>query len=140
MYKEDGTLDRGQLAQLVFNNQNALEKLNAIVHPAVSYAFEQFKLKNKGAPFVIKEAAILFESGAFKSCDAIILVCAPKEQRIQRVMERDHSTKEAIQARMKHQWSDVKKVELSDYVIQNEYLEAAIEQAKQILSMLKSEF
>ena len=88
-----------------------LEKLNAIVHPAVSYAFEQFKLKNKGAPFVIKEAAILFESGAFKSCDAIILVCAPKEQRIQRVMERDHSTKEAIQARMKHQWSDVKKVE-----------------------------
>ena len=139
-YKEDGTLDRGQLAQLVFNNQNALEKLNTIVHPAVSYAFEQFKLKNKGAPFVIKEAAILFESGAFKSCDAIILVCAPKEQRIQRVMERDHSTKEAIQARMKHQWSDAKKVELSDYVIQNEYLEAAIEQAKQILSMLKSEF
>jgi dephospho-CoA kinase len=70
------------------------------------------------------------------NCDTTILVCAPKAQRIQRIINRDHITKEAIEARMKHQWSDNKKKLLSDYVIQNEYLEVGINEAKRIMKIL----
>ena len=135
-YDENGTLDRFQLANLVFNNPEALERLNNIVHPAVANSFERFKKNNGSASFVIKEAAILFESGAYMNCDTTILVCAPKAQRIQRIINRDHITKEAIEARIKHQWSDTKKKLLSDYVIQNEYLEVGINEAKRIMKIL----
>lgn len=138
LYNDKGELDRAQLANLVFNEPEELKKLNKIVHLAVANAFEVFKSNHKSAMFVIKEAAILFESGAYKSCDEIILVCAPTEIRIERVMKRDQTTKEAIETRMQYQWLDSEKKVLSDYVIQNEYLEAAINKARQVFKTLNS--
>ena len=136
IYNSSGILNRKKLAARVFNNPKELAKLNVIVHPAVEKAFEDFKKKHKEDSIIIKEAAILFESGAYKNCDAIILVIASEEIRIQRVLKRDKIKKNDIEARIKLQWSDDKKKVLSDYLIQNEHLEIALDQAKKILNSL----
>ena len=137
-YFKEGKLDRARLAAHVFSDSEVLKKLNSIVHPAVAESFEAFKIKHSTAPFVIKEAAILFESGGYKECDEIILVCAPLALRIQRLIDRDQSTESQLRARMEHQWLDDEKEKLSDYVIQNEYLDVAKEEAKKILKLLKN--
>ena len=136
IYNSSGILDRKKLAALVFNDPKDLAKLNAIVHPAVEKAFENFKQKHKKDLIIIKETAILFESGGYENCDAIILVIASEESRIQRVVKRDNIKKNDVEARIKLQWSDDKKKVLSDYLIQNEYLETALDQAKKILNSL----
>ena len=136
IYNSSGILDRKKLAALVFNDLKDLAKLNAIVHPAVEKAFENFKQKHKKDLIIIKETAILFESGGYENCDAIILVIASEEIRIQRVVKRDNIKKKDVEARIKLQWSDDKKKVLSDYLIQNEYLEIALDQAKKILNSL----
>ncbi|MFQ3341224.1 MAG: dephospho-CoA kinase [Flavobacteriaceae bacterium] len=138
LYNSNGLLNRKKLANLVFNNQKELAVLNAIVHPAVAKSFEGFKEKHFDAPIIIKEAAILFESGGNENCDAVILVTAPKENRIQRVMERDGSKKYEVAARIKLQWTDSKKKAMSDYLITNVHLETALDQAKNILRSLRS--
>ena len=136
IYNSSGILDRKKLAARVFNDPKDLAKLNAIVHPAVEKAFEDFKQKHKKDSIIIKETAILFESGGYENCDAIILVIASEEIRIQRVVKRDNIKKKDVEARIKLQWSDDKKKVLSDYLIQNEYLEIALDQAKKILNSL----
>jgi dephospho-CoA kinase len=136
IYNSSGILDRKKLAALVFNDPKDLAKLNAIVHPAVEKAFKDFRQKYKEDSIIIKEAAILFESGGYENCDAIILVIASEESRIQRVVKRDNIKKNDVEARIKLQWSDDKKKLLSDYLIQNEYLETALDQAKKILNSL----
>ena len=136
IYDSSGMLNRKKLAARVFNNSKELVKLNTIVHPAVENAFEDFKQKHKEDSIIIKEAAILFESGGYKNCDAIILVIASEESRIQRVLKRDKIKKKDVEARIKLQWPDDKKKVLSDYLIQNEYLETALDQAKKILNSL----
>ena len=136
IYNSSGILDRKKLAARVFNDPKELAKLNAIVHPAVEKAFEDFKQKHKKDSIIIKETAILFESGGYENCDAIILVIASEEIRIQRVVKRDNIKKKDVEARIKLQWSDDKKKVLSDYLIQNEYLEIALDQAKKILNSL----
>ena len=136
IYNSSGILDRKKLAARVFNDPKELAKLNAIVHPAVEKAFKDFRQKYKEDSIIIKEAAILFESGGYENCDAIILVIASEEIRIQRVVKRDNIKKNDVEARIKLQWSDDKKKLLSDYLIQNEYLETALDQAKKILNSL----
>ena len=136
IYNSSGILDRKKLAARVFNDPKELAKLNAIVHPAVEKAFKDFRQKYKEDSIIIKEAAILFESGGYENCDAIILVIASEESRIQRVVKRDNIKKKDVEARIKLQWSDDKKKVLSDYLIQNEYLETALDQAKKILNSL----
>lgn len=111
-------LDRKLLASKVFENKELLEKLNAIVHPAVAVHFERWKAK-QGTDYVIYEAAILFEKGGYKKCDFTVLVTAPVDKRIERLLQRDKSTLGEIQARMNHQWTDEKKAELADFVIEN---------------------
>ena len=133
-----GTLDRSVLAKRVFQNSEELKELNEIVHPAVAKAFEEFKVKHKDAPIVIKEAAILFESGGDKFCDSVVLITAPKELRIQRVLERDGGTKSEVLSRMSKQWSDEQKKKKADWVIENIYLSKTIEQAETILMELKN--
>ena len=96
IYNSSGILDRKKLAALVFNDPKDLAKLNAIVHPAVEKAFEDFKQKHKKDSIIIKEAAILFESGGYENCDAIILVIASEEIRIQRVVKRDNIKKRML--------------------------------------------
>jgi len=118
---KDGVLDRKYMANKIFNDEALLAKANAIIHPRVAAHFKQWAAA-QNFPYVLKEAAILFESGSYKDCDVTILVTAPEEIRIQRVMERDQATREEVVARMENQWSDAKKSELADFIIENLYL------------------
>ena len=110
--------NRSLLADLVFSDKKKLDDLNALVHPAVKKDFHMF-IGQQNAPYIIKEAAILFETGAVDDCDVVILVTAPERLRIDRVLKRDKSTEEQIKSRMSHQWSDNKKIPMSDFVIKN---------------------
>lgn len=107
VYTERG-LNRERLAQLVFNDQSKLAALNALVHPAVARDFEQWKSRQT-ASYVMKEAAILIETGGHQKVDQVLLVSAPEALRIQRVMTRDGVAEEAVRARMNNQWSDEQK-------------------------------
>ena len=113
-----GSLDRPELARLIFNNEDLLKKINSIVHP---FVFESFELwaKSVSAPYVIMEAAILIESGASKLVDRIVTVVAPVEERIERVVTRNNLTREQVLERIKNQMSDEEKIRHSDYVIYN---------------------
>ena len=114
----DGVLNRPYIANVVFKDATALAQLNALVHPAVAQDFIEWVAKQE-APYVIKEAAILFENGGSKLCDSIILITAPEAVRLDRVLARDNSSVEAIQDRMSKQWSDARKIPLADYHIEN---------------------
>lgn len=116
---ENGQLNREKIAALVFDNETLLKGLNSIVHPAVEQDFKEFIKQNDNAQIIVKEAAILFESGAYKNCDVTILITAPREIRIKRVMKRDKINREAVLKRMKNQMSDDKKRLLADFVVQN---------------------
>ncbi len=132
----DGLPDRAKIADLVFNDHEKLQKLNSIIHPKVLEHFKEWMRQYKDAKFIIREAAILFESGRYKDCDKIILVTAPKEVRIERVMKRDNTTREKVLERMNAQWDDEKKAALSDYIITNIDIESAEKKALEILKIL----
>ena len=128
---QNGEYNRAYIAQIVFNNSEKLAILNGIVHPALAKYFKQWT-KKQTSPYVVKEAAILFESGGYKDCDYIITVTAPEEVRIARVMARDHCTEAQVRTRMAQQWSDTQRIALSNAVIENVDLESAKEQVKRI--------
>ncbi|UFH45926.1 dephospho-CoA kinase [Flavobacterium galactosidilyticum] len=130
-------LNRAKLAEIVFNEPEKLEELNAIIHPAVKSDFKEWLLQNKSAPFIIYEAAILFESGNYLNCDYIITVVAPIDIRIERVMKRDKTSRELILKRMEAQWTDEQRVSKSDFVIENEDLKTAKQKVDEILKILK---
>lgn len=111
-------LNRRFISSKVFENKELLERLNRIVHPAV---FKDFKswIQNQNAPFVIKEAAILFESGSYHDCDYIVSIIANEEVRIQRVMERDGVSSEQVLSRIRNQWTDELRIVNSDFIIRN---------------------
>lgn len=134
---ENDTLNRDKLASIVFNNPDKLKQLNSIVHPAVKKHFEQWVGNNKNFPYLVKEAAILFESGSYKDCDAIITVCAPMETRINRVLERDASSREKVLQRINNQISDDERIAKSQYVITNENFDQTKIQMDNILNLLK---
>lgn len=134
---ENEVLNREKLAKIVFNEPEKLEKLNGIVHPAVKNHFKDWLNQNKTIPFIIYEAAILFESGSYKNCDFIITVTAPVETRIQRVLDRDKTSRELILKRMDAQWTDQQRISKSDFVIENTVLESAKEKVVEILKILK---
>lgn len=96
------------VSNIVFSNKQVLDKLNAIIHPYVQEDFLQWKNMQK-SPYIIKEAAILFESGSYRDCDYIIMVTAPLEERIKRVIIRDKIDREMVEKRIKNQWSEEKK-------------------------------
>ena len=128
---QNGEYNRAYIAQIVFNNPEKLAILNSIVHPALAKHFKQWA-KKQTSPYVLKEAAILFENGSYKDCDYIITVTAPEQLRIARVMARDHCTEAQVRARMAQQWSDAQRIALSNAVIENIDLESAKEQVKRI--------
>lgn len=134
----DGKIDRKKLAELVFSKAENLKNLNAIIHPMVKVHFDEWVQQNNSFPFVIKEAAILFESGSYKYCDKIITVTASEETRMKRVVSRDNTTIEAVLDRIKNQWTDAQRIEKSDFVIENEDLEVAKMQFRNILKKLKN--
>ncbi len=111
-------LNRKFVADKIFNDKFLLDAVNAVIHPKVAAHFKKWVSKQK-ATYVIKEAAILFENGSYKNCDMVILVTAPKQMRINRVMARDNTSKAEIEQRMNNQWSDEKKLKLADIIIEN---------------------
>lgn len=119
-YSERGILDRKYLASIVFNNPAQLSKLNSLVHPAVFRAFDRWAAIQSGSPYLLKEAALLFESGSFRSCDYTILVACPRELRIKRVMQRDGVTKQQVLARMDKQLDDEEKAKKADFLVNND--------------------
>lgn len=135
---ENRTLDREKLASIVFNDQDKLKLLNSIVHPAVKRNFERWVVKHKNYTYLVKEAAVLFESGSYKDCAAVITVCAPVETRIERVIQRDKTTREKVQQRINNQLTDGQRIEKSQYVINNEDFEQTKIQIDDLLNLLKN--
>lgn len=135
---DDTILNRQKLAEIVFNNPEKLKQLNSIIHPAVKNHFANWVLNFKKEPFVIYEAAILFESGSYKNCDMIITVTAPIESRIQRVVKRDKTTPEQVLSRINAQWTNEQRILKSDFVIENEIPENVKFEVEKILKLLKN--
>ena len=125
-YKEN-QLNRPYIAQLVFEDAFKLQQLNAIVHP-ITIQYAKDWASKQTAPYVIKEAALFFESGSSEGVEKIIGVTAPKHIRIQRVMQRDQITREDVIKRMEHQLEDSLKMKLCDWVIQNDEMHLLIPQ------------
>ena len=138
VYNSKGNLDRKALSKKVFSNSKLLETLNNIVHPAVNKTFEKFKMKYKDFPIVVKEAAILIESGSYKSCDIIVLVKAPPAERIKRIVTRDSINESEVIARINNQWEDKKKEKYADYVIENISLKETYEKVKNLIKKLNN--
>jgi dephospho-CoA kinase len=114
-----GQLNRQALASIVFNDVEALKQLNAMVHPRVAKKFDAWKKMQK-ASAVIREAAILFESGSASDCDVVIVVTAPEDLRVARVQKRNGWSEAEVRARMKRQWSEEQLIERADAVIVND--------------------
>jgi dephospho-CoA kinase len=129
---DDGRLNRPYLAQQVFNSKEKLSVLNGLVHPAVANDFDSWLEEQKGEKYVLKEAAILFESGAYQDVDITVLVIAPESLRLERVMARDGSTKEDVLKRMKNQWTQERKVKLADHIITNDGTQLLIPQVLEL--------
>lgn len=134
IYKK-GQVDKVLLATIIFNDFTAREEVNAIVHPKVREAFKDF-CSNSLSPLVFNEAAILFETGAFQNFDKTILVTAPEEIRVNRVVARDNSSESLVLERMKAQWSDELKIPLADFVIVNDEKQPLLIQIEEILKEL----
>ncbi len=130
-----GLIDRKKLATIVFNNKAELENLNNILHPAVALHFENW-VKQQNSAYVLKEAAILFESGAYKQVDNVIAIVAPLELKIKRTIGRDAITVEEVLARMKNQLTDEEKIKRSDFVIYNDEQQLLIPQVLKVHSLL----
>ena len=133
----DGSLNRNYLSQIVFANPEKLKALNAIVHPVVAKDFSVWVEQQK-TPFVIKEVAILFETGGYKNVDKTVLITAPETIRIERVMLRDGVTAEEVKARMRNQWTDAQREPLADFVIDNSNWEETAEEVKKLYHTLSS--
>ncbi|WP_396169929.1 dephospho-CoA kinase [Flavobacterium sp.] len=135
---DNSILNREKLSQIVFNNPDKLALLNAIIHPAVRKHFQDWVTMHQEAPFVIYEAAILFESGNYKNCDFIITVTAPVEVRIQRVTQRDKTTREQVVSRINAQWNDEQRISKSDFVLENTDARTTKNEIDKILKILKN--
>ena len=125
-------LNRKYLADQIFNNEALKEQLNQIVHPAVRQEFEEWS-KRQSSTIVFNEAAILFETGGYKDFDYTILVTAPEELRIQRVVKRDNTTTQEVKNRMDNQWKDDKKKELASFIVNNDNVTLITPQIEKIL-------
>ena len=130
---QKGVLQKNRLSNIVFNDTKKLQELNSLVHPFVQRRFEDW-CKNQQSKFVIKEAAILFESEAHKGLDGVICVSAPFQKRIERVIKRDNCTKEDVIKRIENQIPQKTKEKLSDFVILNNDKEELL---PQIISICK---
>lgn len=134
----DGQLDRKYLAQLVFNNEAELNRLNKMVHPFVMRDYQDWLLQIPAAPYSIREAAILLESGTYKDLDIIILVDAPEELRIKYVIQRDKRSEEEIKSIISRQWPMEKKRKFASFIIQNNEKQLLIPQVLHLHELLKS--
>lgn len=131
-----GKADRKRIASIVFSDPAKLDQLNAIIHPAVGRAWKKWVSEQGDYRLLIREVAILFESGSDKLCDKVLTVSAPEPLRIERVMGRDAVTGSEVRARMARQWTDVQRRERADFEILNDGRKALIPQVLEVLSAL----
>ncbi|MFA5419761.1 MAG: dephospho-CoA kinase [Bacteroidales bacterium] len=127
IYLPNRSLDRKKLAQLIFDSPDLLEKVNSIVHPEVRTHFLRWVAK-QSSPYIVYEAAIMFESGFYTMMDFNILVTAPEEVRIERVMAREDTTRADVKRRISRQWADPEKIKRADYILNNNNEELIIPQ------------
>ncbi len=119
-YDDEGNLNRGYLAERVFPDQKQLSQLNALVHPAVGRDFAAWVNEHRAQPYLLKEAALIFEAGSYKSLDKVIVVTSPKEERIKRVLLRDmQRSREQVLAIIDKQLSENERKRRADYLIDN---------------------
>ena len=133
---ENKQLNRTKIAEIVFKNPQKLQELNAIIHPKVKQHFINWLKQYEDFSFVVKEVAILFETGGEASCDKVILVTAPEEVRIKRVMQRDKTERINVKNRIKNQLSDKEKKAKSDFVIENIDMNNTMKQVDKVLKIL----
>ncbi|HAD97787.1 MAG TPA: dephospho-CoA kinase [Cryomorphaceae bacterium] len=129
---KDGRVNKGFMASVIFNDEELLQQVNGLIHPAVGHAFAKWYASHKSTPYVIREAAILFESGTYKDCDHIIVVSAPLEMRVERVMKRNHISREQVMERVNKQWPEEQKLKLADSIIYNDHSQSVIKQVLKI--------
>jgi dephospho-CoA kinase len=132
----DGQLNKAFLAQQLFSNAELKAQVTALVHPLVRKAFEVWA-QQQASDLVFNEAAILFETGAYKDFDATVLVTARIETRIERVQKRDLISREAVLQRIANQWPDSKKMNLTTYIITNDG-QPLLQQIEDVISKLKT--
>jgi dephospho-CoA kinase len=125
---KNGQVDKLYMAQKIFTDQSLLQAVNALLHPLVGKAFDRWALLNEQSAYVIREAAILFESNSYQDCEKIIVVTAPRALRIKRVMARSNLSSEAVEARMAKQWPQEKKDSLADFLVDNSGKQSLIKQ------------
>jgi len=131
----DGKLNRPFLTQQLFSNDDLRLKINQIIHPKVREAFTIW-VNKQSSNLVFNEAAILFETGAYQSMDYTILVTAPLELKIERVLKRDNIAINEIQERISKQWSDEEKIPLADFVIVNDEAKPLLKQVEAVINAL----
>jgi dephospho-CoA kinase len=124
------------ISKRVFADEALLKKVNALIHPLVAQSFEAWCTENQKTAYVLKEAAILVETGANRALDALIVVKAPEELRIERVMKRTHQSRESVEARIRQQGSVEEALKLADYCITNDVEDALIPQVLSIHAQL----
>ena len=134
-----GELNTQLVATKIFQNEELRQKVNQLIHPIVRKDFDDWAT-NQHSELVFNEAAILFETGAYKNFDATILVCAPMELKIKRVMNRENCSREDVLARMSKQWSDEEKMKLADFVIENDEKLPILNQIEGVLNRLINNF
>lgn len=138
-YRPDGQPDRPWIASEVFANPDKLSRLNAIIHPAVRQKFETWLEAHRNVDFVVREAAILFESGSHRDCAFTITVEADEALRLKRVMQRGNQSETEVRARMQRQWSREQREALADFVLENDGRHAIIPQTNLILSEIMTQ-
>ena len=131
IYQND-TLNKFALAQAIFSDESLREKVNALIHPIVREDFNLWALAQNNS-LVFNESAILFETGSFKNFDAIILVYAPKELRIKRIMKRDNCSENEVLKRMNSQFSDEEKYQLTEFRVLNDEQTPLLVQVEEII-------
>jgi dephospho-CoA kinase len=138
-YLNDSEINKSFISRKVFSNTELLHQLNAIIHPNVKEDFIKFKNKFSPDTLIIKETALLFETGIYKDLDYSILVTAPLHLKIERVLKRNSISKEEVEKRMAAQWPDEKKIPLANFVIINDNEQALIPQVLQVIQTLKQD-
>ncbi len=130
-------LNKSKLGNIIFNDENELQFINELIHPRVRQAFENKLEEYKDKKFIFKEAAILFESGSYQECNKIILVTAPENIRVERVIKRDKISESEVKKRIAKQLSDEEKSKKSNFIIVNDGHHSLIHQVLKIVKKIE---
>ncbi len=128
VYFSSEEINKEYLSKLIFKDKDALKKVNSIIHPRVKAHFSEWLKKHSKSPYIIKETAILFESGAYQQVDKVVVVTAPEKIRIQRVQQRDNISETLIKKKIANQMTQSELIKKSDFVIINDEKQALLPQ------------